>query len=88
MRTTVTLDPDVATHLQELAHRTRKPFKVVLNETIRQGIGSRGKGRVARPFRVQAQNGRLRPGWDDRRFNQLADELEIEEAARKLSREA
>ena len=88
MRTTVTLDPDVATHLQELAHRTRKPFKVVLNETIRQGLGNRGKGRAARPFRVHAQNGQLRPGLDDRRFNQLVDELEIEEAARKLAREA
>lgn len=88
MRSTVALDPDVATHLQELVHRTRKPFKVVLNETIRLGLANRGKGRAARPFRVHAQNGQLRPGLDDRRFNRFVDDLEIEEAARKLARDA
>lgn len=85
MRTTVTLDEDLAVQLQELAHRTRKPFKAVLNEAIRKGLGGWTTAAVARPFRVRARDCGLRPGLDDRRFNQLADELEVEAAAPKLA---
>ena len=85
MRTTVTLDEDLAAQLQELAHRTRKPFKAVLNEAIRKGLGGWNKATVTRPFRVRARDCGLRPGLDDRRFNQLADELEVEAAAQKLA---
>ena len=85
MRTTVTLDEDLAAQLQELAHRTRKPFKAVLNEAIRKGLGGSNKTTVTRPFRVRARDCGLRPGLDDRRFNQLADELEVEAAAQKLA---
>lgn len=88
MRTTVTLEPDVAAHLEELVHRTRKPFKVVLNDTIRKGLGSWDKPRAVKRFRVEPWKSQLRPGLDDRRFNQLADELEIEAAGRKLARDA
>ncbi len=35
MRTTVTLDRDVERILRETAVRTRKPFKKVLNDTLR-----------------------------------------------------
>jgi predicted transcriptional regulator len=86
MRTTVTLEADVAARLQELVHRTRRPFKAVLNETLRQGLGSAEKPKAVKPFRVKARAGQLRPGFDDRRFNQLADELEAEAVAAKLAR--
>jgi len=86
MRTTVTLDRDVAAQLQGLAHRRRKPFKVILNETIRKGLGHWDKPSAVELFRVRARNCHLRPGLDDRRFNQLADELEAEAAGRKLAR--
>ena len=61
MRTTVTLDRDVAAQLQGLAHRRRKPFKVILNETIRKGLGNWDKSRAIKPFRVRARNCQLRP---------------------------
>ena len=38
MRTTVTLDEDVAEALRDLAHQRRQPFKRVLNEAIRGGL--------------------------------------------------
>ena len=86
MRTTVTLEADVAARLQELVHRTRRPFKAVLNDTLRQGLGSSEKRKAVKPFRVKARAGQLRPGFDNRRFNQLADELEAEAVAAKLAR--
>ncbi|MGH9630299.1 MAG: type II toxin-antitoxin system antitoxin VapB33 [Bryobacteraceae bacterium] len=86
MRTTITLDDDLAGQLQELSHRLRRPFKAVVNESIRKGLSGLEKLEDAPPFRVQAHRGELRPGIDDRRFNQMADELEIESAAGKLSR--
>jgi len=43
MRTTVTLEPDVQAALREVAHRSGKPFKTTLNETIRLGLRMRGQ---------------------------------------------
>ena len=63
MRTTVTLDDDVAAKLKAEARRTGKPFKTVLNESLRVGLLA-GRGRT-RPvlFRVEARDlGALRPG--------------------------
>jgi predicted transcriptional regulator len=37
MRTTLTIDDAIAKALQDLAHRSNKPFKQVLNETLRAG---------------------------------------------------
>jgi hypothetical protein len=41
MRTTSTLDDQVAKELKEVAHRTGKPFKDIVNETLRNGLGSK-----------------------------------------------
>lgn len=54
MRTTLTLDDDVATRLQAESRRTGRPFKVVLNEYLRAGMAQRKALRAAAPFRVQA----------------------------------
>lgn len=86
MRTTLTLDDDVAHQLTELAHNTRKPFKQVLNETLRRGLGSGAKA-VQRPFRVKPFKVKLAPGIDERRLNQLYDELETEEFIRKFGKD-
>ena len=39
MRTTLTLDDDLAERLADLARESRKPFKAVVNETLRRGLG-------------------------------------------------
>ena len=38
MRTTVTLDPDVAEKLKRLAHERRTSFKETLNDALRRGL--------------------------------------------------
>lgn len=63
MRTTLTLDDDLAQRLKAEVHRTRRPFREVVNETIRAGLATRRSSRSPLPFRVVARDlGELRPG--------------------------
>jgi hypothetical protein len=87
VRTTVTLDRDVERILRETAVRTHKPFKKVLNETLRAGIEQATGMGQAEPFILRSRPMGLRAGYDPAGFNQLADDLEAEaflEATRKL----
>jgi len=86
MRTTLTLDPDVAALLEEEAHSRRKPFKQVVNEAIRRGFAAQ-RGRPSQPrYRVHPHRTSLQPGIDDRALNRLADELEDEAVVAKTRR--
>lgn len=81
MRTTVTLDEDVATKLKAEARRTGKPFKAVLNECLRVAL-STNRGR-ARPsaFRITPRDlGALRPGLSLDNVAELLDLVESPEA--------
>ncbi len=87
MRTTLTLDDDVATKLKELARRKKVPFKEAVNAVLRRGlVAQQGRQRDARPFRVEVFHSPFRPGVDPMRLNQLADELEIEDAVARPGR--
>jgi len=77
MRTTLTLDPDVARLLEEEAHRQRKPFKRVVNEAIRRGLSPRTSARPGR-YRVRPHKTTVRPGIDPGAFNELEDEAIVE----------
>ena len=83
----MTLDRDVERILRETAVRTHKPFKKVLNDTLRAGIEqSSGIGR-SEPFVLKARPMGLRAGHDPAGFNRLSDDLEAEaflETTRKL----
>ena len=80
MRTTLTLDPDVADRLRELARERRLPFKQVVNAVLRRGLGA-GSGE---PFLIEARALRLRPGIDLDQALELAARLEDDETLRKL----
>jgi hypothetical protein len=74
MRTTLTLEDDLAQQLNDLARKSQIPFKTVVNDTLRRGLGETAPQET--PFRLQPHAGRLQPGIDDRRFNELAWELD------------
>ena len=78
MRTTVTLDSDVARLVRDAMHRSRRGFKETLNAALRNGL-RRGPdpGRPV-PFVVKPKAMGLLPGIDPASFNQLADELEAD----------
>lgn len=76
MRTTLTLDPDVARLIEEEQHRQRKPFKEVVNEAIRRGLSPRTMPRDEKRYRVVPHRTELRPGFDPAGFNRLVDQMD------------
>lgn len=84
MRTTVTLDEDVAQRVDQEVRRRGKSVKAVVNDTLRAGLRMAGEAQALPPFRVEAQDLGLRPGIDPDKLNQLVDELEAIESAAKL----
>lgn len=83
MRTTVTLDPDVAAKLKEETRRRGISFKEALNSSVRRGL-ERGDSQP-RPYRMPpSQRMEARPGVNLDKALQLAGELEDAEIMRKL----
>ena len=56
MRTTVTIDDDVATKLQaEMRKQKSSNFKQILNDVLRRGLLVRRELTASKPFRVRAR---------------------------------
>jgi hypothetical protein len=83
VRTTVTLDPDVAAKLKQAARERGISFKEALNSSVRRGLESTGVG--ARPYRVATRRLGVRPGVNLDKALRLAGELEDAETVRKLA---
>lgn len=84
MRTTVTLDPDVARKLRKRAQRLGASFKQTLNAMLRRGLSVQaGTRRTEARFRVKPHAGGFRPGIDAAKLNQLLDQLDADDFARK-----
>jgi hypothetical protein len=63
MRTTLTLDEDVAAKLKAESRRAGRPFRAIVNETLRRGLASRPGATRRRAFKVTARDlGGLKPG--------------------------
>ena len=82
MRTTVTLDSDLAAKLRALARERGISFKEALNSTLRRGLAS-GGGSPQR-YRLASRRLGLRPGVDLEHALRIAGELEDAETIRKL----
>lgn len=76
MRTTLTLDDDVAAKLKKVAERRKLTFKEAVNATLRRGLGAQEPVEKAPPFRVETFRSAFRPGVDPLKLNQLLDDLE------------
>lgn len=77
MRTTLTLEDDLARKLKELARRRGISFKEAVNDSIRAGLrqGLKPERRDER-FQVEPSHCGFVAGVDVGKINQLADELE------------
>jgi hypothetical protein len=84
MRTTLTIDDATAKALKDLAQRSNKPFKQVVNETLRAGLGAAAT-RGRRRYRLKpARLGGVLPGVNLDKALALADAIEDQELAVKL----
>ena len=74
MRTTLTLDDDIAAKLHSESRRSGRPFRDVVNEALRHGLAGRKTLAKGPAFRVETRDlGRLRPGLS---LDSVADLLE------------
>jgi hypothetical protein len=84
MRTTLTLDDQLAKDLKKVAHESGKPLKQVVNEALRAGLRALDRPEP-RHYRLRPVSlGQMRPGIDLDKALHLADELEDEALLRKL----
>ena len=86
MRTTLTIEPDVEQVLLREMRRTDKSMKAIVNDALRVGLGMRGKPSRPGRFRVRSHAFGFKSGIDTERLNQLVDELDSDERARRLVR--
>jgi hypothetical protein len=77
MRTTLTLDDDVAARLKAEARKAGKPFKDVVNEALRAGLAVRRSSPRREPYRVVTRDlGELAPGLSLDNIGDLLERLE------------
>jgi hypothetical protein len=83
MRTTVTLDDDVAARLKRVARERGISFKEALNRAIRAGLGAE-QGALPTRYETPSRALGLRAGIDVTKALSLASALEDEELIRRL----
>lgn len=77
MRTTLTLDEDVAAKLKSVARRSGLAFRQVVNDTLRRGLAQRPAAAAHPPFRAAVRDlGRLTPGLSLDNVGELIEQVE------------
>jgi hypothetical protein len=79
MRTTLTLDADVAAKAKRGAARLGKPFKTVVNSALRIGLDEILKPPAAKPYRTKPHPMGLRPGFNYDNIGELLAQIEGED---------
>ena len=83
MRTTLTIDDDLAAIMEREGKRKGLTFKELINSTLRRGLEREGVGEVKRKVMTRPHSFGFKGGIDPDKLNQLADELEAEEFVKK-----
>jgi plasmid stability protein len=77
MRTTLTLDDDVAAKLKAESRRAGRSFRDVVNDTLRRGLASQPRRSTRKPFTVVSRDlGDLRPGLSLDNIWELIEQVE------------
>jgi hypothetical protein len=86
MRTTLTIDDELARMLKNLAHGSDRPFKQVVYDTLRRGLRAEHALPEAKPYRAPSYSmGAVVSGANLDKALALAEAIEDEETARKLA---
>jgi hypothetical protein len=79
MRTTLTLDPDVAAKAKRGAAKLGQPFKRVINSALRIGLDEVLKPAAAKPYRSKPLPLGLKPGFSYDNIGELLAQIEGED---------
>jgi hypothetical protein len=78
VRTTLTVDDDVAAKLRAEVRRSGQSLKYVVNHFLRLGLTARRRMRPAPPFVVKSRQLGLRPGLNYDNVGELLEQVEGE----------
>jgi len=85
MRTTLTIDDDLLFELRQKANDTGSSFKEIVNKILRTGLNDFNKPKSFKPYKCKTYSLGYPPRADLDHALALAEHLESEEIARKLS---
>ena len=86
MRTTLTIDDDLAAILEQERKRKGKSLKEVVNSLLRRGLELEHLAPARAVVVTRPHDFRFKAGVDLDKLNQLADDLEAGDAAASLRR--
>ena len=85
MRTTLSLEPDVALKIKErLAEQQNASMKDIINQALRVGLRSK-VAQAEVQYRVVPHALGLRPGLDPDKLNQILDDIEVSDRLAKFN---
>lgn len=85
MRTTLSIDDDLADKLKRQAERRGVSFKEVVNAALRKGlVAAADAGVRTQVYQVPVFSSPFRRGIDPLKLNQLSDELEVDHELSRL----
>jgi hypothetical protein len=76
VRTTLTIDDDVASLLEKEMRRTGQPLKQTVNDLLRSGLQQASSRPQRKPFKVKARRIGLPRGWTSGSVSELLEMLE------------
>jgi hypothetical protein len=76
VRTTLTLDDDLAAKLRADARQSGKPFKQIVNRVLRLGLKTQTEAKALPPFKVRTRDLGLRPGLAFDNIEELLEQIE------------
>ena len=79
MRTTITIDDDVASKLVPLLEKSRGKPKKVINDLLRRALGIKTTKKV----QLKAYDLGVMPGIDQTSFNKISEELAVAKLRKK-----
>ncbi|MGI9303201.1 MAG: ribbon-helix-helix protein, CopG family [Gammaproteobacteria bacterium] len=85
MRTTLTIDDDIAARIEALRRERGLSYKKAVNALLRDGLEHQTTRTAAKRYRTKPRKISIRPSVDPTKLNQFADELEAEAFQEKHS---
>jgi hypothetical protein len=80
MRTTLTLDRDVAERVKSVTRKSGRPLKQIINEALRVGLDQLTQPTAAKPYRTKSRNMGLREGFQLDNVQELLSQIDGEDA--------
>lgn len=85
MRTTLTIDDDLMREIKQKANEADLPLKEIVNNALRAGLKEIDKPKPIKPYKCKTFSLGYPPRADLDHALDIAERLEAEEIARKLS---